>query len=74
MTTIVREVFMEDPIHLAVVLFALVLLVFILPAALYAYMTRRKVAWRKKINVGWRKHATEKELRRAACGETRKDR
>ena len=65
---------MEGPISLTIVVFALILFVFVLPVALYTYMTQRKVAWRKKINVGWRRHATEKELKRAACGEMRKGR
>ncbi len=65
---------MEDPVRLIIVIVAMILLAIILPTAFYAYMTRRKVAWRKRINVGWRRHATEKELTRAACGETRRGR
>ncbi len=65
---------MEDTVRLALVIIAVIVLAVLLPAALYTYMTRRKVAWRKRINVGWRRHATEKELTRAACGETRRGR
>ena len=65
---------MEDPIRLAVVIAAVIVFALVVPAVFYTYMTRRKVAWRRKINVGWRRHATEKELTRAACGETRRGR
>ncbi len=60
--------------RLTVVIVATILLAVVLPAALYKYMARRKVAWRKKINVGWRRHATEEEFTRAACGEARRGR
>ena len=62
---------MEDTIRLAVVVIGVIVLTVLVPAALYSYMARRKVAWRKKINIGWRRHATEEELKRSACGETR---
>lgn len=65
---------MADPIRFIIVIAALILLVFVLPATLYRYLMRRKVAWRKNINVGWRRHASEAEMRRAACGETRRRR
>ena len=63
---------MEDPVRLAVVIAAVIVFALVVPAVFYTYMTRRKVAWRRKINVGWRRHANEAELTRAACGETRR--
>ena len=62
---------MEDPIRFTVVVAALILVIFVLPAILHRYFMRRKIAWRKEINVGWRRHASEAEMRRAACGETK---
>ena len=63
---------MEDPVRTAAVIGDVILLAVVLPAAAYTYWARKKAAWRKDINVGWRKHASEAELMRPACGETRK--
>ena len=52
----------------------MILLAVVLPAAAYTYWARKKAAWRKGINVGWRKHASAAELMRPACGETRNKR
>ena len=65
---------MEDPVRLAVVIAAVIVFALVVPAVFYTHMTRRKVAWRRKINVGWRRHASEAELTRAACGGTRRGR
>ena len=65
---------MEDPVRAAAVIAAVILLAVVLPAAAYTYWARKKAAWRKRINVGWRKHASEAELMRPACGETRNTR
>lgn len=62
---------MEDPVRTAAVIVAVILLAVVLPAFGYTYWARRKAAWRKSINVGWRKHASDAELMRPACGETR---
>ena len=63
---------MNDPVRTAALIIAAILLAVVLPAAAYTYWARKKAAWRKRINVGWRKHASEAELIRPACGETRK--
>ena len=65
---------MEDPVRTAAVIGAVILLAVVLPAAAYTYWACKKAAWRKDINVGWRKHASEAELMRPACGETRNNR
>ena len=65
---------MEDPVRTAAVIGAVILLAVVLPAAAYTYWARKKAAWRKDINVVWRKHASEAELMRPACGETRNNR
>jgi hypothetical protein len=65
---------MEDPVRTAAIIGAVILLAVVLPAAAYTYWARKKAAWRKNINVGWRKHASEAELMRPACGETRNTR
>ena len=65
---------MEDPVRTAAIIGAVILLAVVLPAAAYTYWARKKAAWRKNINVGWRKHASEAELMRPACGETRNKR
>ena len=62
---------MEDPVRTAAIIGAVILLAVVLPAAAYTYWARKKAAWRKNINVGWRKHASDAELMRPACGETR---
>lgn len=53
---------MEDPVRTAAIIGAVILLAVVLPAAAYTYWARKKAAWRKNINVGWRKHASEAEL------------
>jgi len=63
---------MEDPVRTAVLVVAVILLAVALPAAAYIYWMWKKAAWRKDINVTWRKHASAAELMRPACGETRK--
>ena len=63
---------MDDPVRTVALVTAVILLAVVLPAAAYTYWARKKAAWRKRINVGWRKHASEAELIRPACGETRK--
>ncbi len=65
---------MEDPVRTAMLVVAVIVLAVILPAEAYNYWARKKAAWRKDINVGWRKHASEAELMRPACGETRNNR
>ena len=65
---------MEDPVRTAAIIGAVILLAVVLPAAAYTYWARKKAAWRKNINVGWRKHASDAELMRPACGETRNTR
>ena len=65
---------MEDPVRTAAIIGAVILLAVVLPAAAYTYWARKKAAWRQNINVGWRKHASEAELMRPACGETRNTR
>lgn len=62
---------MDDPVRTAAVIGAVILLAVVLPAAAYTYWARKKAAWRKDINVTWRKHASDTELMRPACGETR---
>lgn len=61
---------MEDPIRTAALLTAVILLAVVLPAAAYMCLARKKAVWRKDINVAWRKHASDAELMRPACGET----
>lgn len=65
---------MGDPVRTAVIIAAAILLGVVFPALAYTYWARKKAAWRKDINVGWRKYASDAELMRPACGETRKDR
>ena len=65
---------MQDPVRTVVLVTAVILLAVVLPAAAYTYWARKKAAWRKNINVGWRKHASDAELMRPACGETRNTR
>lgn len=63
---------MPDPVRTALLVIAVVLFAAALPAFAYTYWARRKAAWRKDINVGWRRHASAADLMHPACGETRK--
>ena len=65
---------MDDPVRTVALVTAVILLAVVLPAAAYTYWARKKAAWRKEINVVWRRHETEAERRRPACGETRRER
>ena len=65
---------MEDPVRTTAVIAAGILLAVVLPAAAYTYWARKKAAWRKDINVVWRKHASDADLMHPACGETRNNR
>ena len=65
---------MDDPVRTVALVTAVILLAVVLPAAAYTHWARKKAAWRKDINVGWRKHASAAVLMRPACGETRNKR
>ena len=65
---------MEDAVRTFAFVSAAILFAVVLPALLFNYWARKKAAWRKEINVVWRRHETEAERRPPACSETRRER